>query len=125
MGICYGKISFVLWGKSTVRENATSDLVHQRKLIAKRKVMKYWTFDAVNYGEIRNIPADILFKVSYQYYISGGEDVYSCSNCLCHMLASLPFVLYFYVSLQRIDEKPYGPTRVPGILLAGNVKLNV
>ena len=70
-------------------------------------------------------PTNILFKVSNKHYISGGEDVYSRSNCLCHMLASLPFVLYFYVSLQRIDEKPYGPTRVPGILLAGNVKLNV
>ena len=71
------------------------------------------------------VPINIVFKVSDKYYISGGEDVYSCSNCLCHMLASLPFVLYFYVSLQRIDEKPYGPTRVPRILLVGNVKLNV
>ena len=75
-----------------------------------------------NYGIV---PTNILFKVSGNYHISGGEDVYSRSNCLCHMLASLPFVLYFYVSLQRIDEKPYGPTCVPGILLAGNVKLNV
>ena len=71
------------------------------------------------------VPIHILSKVSDKYYVSGGEDVYSRSNCLRHMLASLPFVLYFYVSLQRIDEKPYGPTRVPWILLAGNVKLNV
>merc|ERR1712226_500453 len=40
MGICYGKISCVLWGKSTLRENACNDQVHQRKLIAKRKVVK-------------------------------------------------------------------------------------
>ena len=44
MGICYGKISFVLWGKSTVRENACNDLVHQRKLIAKRKVLQKTIF---------------------------------------------------------------------------------
>ena len=52
MGICYGKISFVLWGKSTVRENATSDLVHQRKLIAKRKVINHLKFDVVHYDRI-------------------------------------------------------------------------
>ena len=59
MGICYGKISFVLWGKSTVRENATSDLVHQRKLIAKRKVINHLKFDVVHYDRIIIIPTNI------------------------------------------------------------------
>ena len=38
MGICYGQIGSVLWGKSIVRENACNDLAHERKLSSKRKV---------------------------------------------------------------------------------------
>ena len=38
MGICYGQIGAVLWGKSIIRENACNDLAHERKLRSKRKV---------------------------------------------------------------------------------------
>ena len=43
MGICYGQIGSVLWGKSIVRENACNDLAHERKLSSKRKVRYYST----------------------------------------------------------------------------------
>lgn len=41
MGICYGQIGAVLWGKSIIRENACNDLAHERKLRSKRKVRKW------------------------------------------------------------------------------------
>ena len=44
MGICYGRIGSVLWGRKNqlLRENACNDLARQRKLHSKRKV-KYIT----------------------------------------------------------------------------------
>ena len=38
MGVCYGRIGSVLWGKGIIRENACNDLAHERKLMSKRKV---------------------------------------------------------------------------------------
>jgi hypothetical protein len=38
MGVSYGRIGFVLWGKTNIRENACNDLAHERKLTSKRKV---------------------------------------------------------------------------------------
>jgi len=38
MGICYGQMGAVLWGKTIIRENACNDLAHERKLRSKRKV---------------------------------------------------------------------------------------
>ena len=38
MGVCYGQIGSVLWGKGIIRENACNDLAHERKLLSKRKV---------------------------------------------------------------------------------------
>ena len=37
MGVCYGCIGSVLWGKGIIRENACVDLAQQRKLLSKRK----------------------------------------------------------------------------------------
>ena len=42
MGICYGQIGSVLWGKGIVRENACNDLAHERKLMSKRKVRPFF-----------------------------------------------------------------------------------
>ena len=43
MGICYGRIGSVLWGRKNqlLRENACNDLARQRKLHSKRKVWAY------------------------------------------------------------------------------------
>merc|ERR1712018_269755 len=66
MGICYGKISFVLWGKSTLRENACNDHVHQRKLIAKRKVVKMFIAVVIIFA-ICWLPYHMYFIVTYHY----------------------------------------------------------
>ena len=44
MGICYGQIGSVLWGKGIVRENACNDLAHERKLMSKRKVRLFYKY---------------------------------------------------------------------------------
>lgn len=40
MGICYGRIGLVLWGQGPQDENVNQDLALQRKLVAKRNVVK-------------------------------------------------------------------------------------
>ena len=93
MGICYGKISFVLWGKSTVRENATSDLVHQRKLIAKRKVMKYWRFDAVHYDNLVSFLP--IFYLKYRTNIIFQVVKMFIAVVIVFAICWLPYHLYF------------------------------
>ena len=39
MGICYGQVAAVLWGKNIIRENARNDLAIKRKIQSKRKVI--------------------------------------------------------------------------------------
>lgn len=38
MGVCYGRIGSVLWGKGILEERVPDDVALQRKLLSKRKV---------------------------------------------------------------------------------------
>eukprot|EP00095_Tigriopus_kingsejongensis_P002266 maker-scaffold633_size121756-snap-gene-0.27 protein:Tk02266 transcript:maker-scaffold633_size121756-snap-gene-0.27-mRNA-1 annotation:"tachykinin-like peptides receptor 86c" len=67
MGICYGRIGGVLWGKSgIVRENATSDLAQERKLLSKRKVVKMFIVVVIIFA-VCWLPYHVYFIYTYHH----------------------------------------------------------
>ena len=123
MGICYGRISCVLWGKSTLRENACNDQVHQRKLIAKRKVIIFYNIIIRPQKHFKSIFLKVYKLITFSSF-SGCQNVYSSCNHLCNLLVTVPHVFHRHLSLQRGNKNATYSARIPWILLASNGKLD-
>ncbi|TRY61235.1 hypothetical protein TCAL_03201 [Tigriopus californicus] len=66
MGVCYGRIGTVLWGKGIIRENASSDMAQERKLLSKRKVVKMFIVVVIIFA-VCWLPYHIYFIYTYHH----------------------------------------------------------